>query len=141
VIWENSLNKDPLKIRVIYADTDAMGIVYHSNYMRWFEMGRTELFRQIGIAYKDVEENGCALPLTQAFCHYYLPARYDDIILLETDIGFVKRASMKFTYRIWDENRKNILTDGYTVHACTDRIGKIVRIPLLITDKLEKFNA
>ncbi len=117
-----------------------MGIVYHTNYIRWFEIGRTEFFRQIGIVYKDVEEKGCALPLTQVFCHYYLPARYDDLILLETDIGFVKRASMKFIYRIWDENHKNILTEGYTVHACTDRLGKIIRIPLLITDKLENFN-
>lgn len=117
-----------------------MGIVYHTNYIRWFEIGRTELFRQIGIVYKEVEEKGCSLPLTQAFCHYYLPARYDDLILLETEIGFVKRASMKFIYKIWDDNHDKLLADGYTVHACTDKNGKIVRIPSLITDKLENFN-
>ena len=130
------MNKNLLKIRVIYADTDAMGIVYHTNYIRWFEMGRTELCREIGLVYKDIEDNGYALPLTQVFCHYYLPASYDDLILLETDIAFVKRASMKFFYRIWDENHKKILSDGYTVHACTDRNGRIVRIPSFINDKL-----
>jgi acyl-CoA thioester hydrolase len=134
------LDRALLKIRVIYADTDAMGIVYHTNYIRWFEMGRTELFRQMGVVYRDVEEKGCTLPLTQVFCHYYEPARYDDLIFLETDIGYVKRASMKFIYRIWNEHHKKILVDGYSVHACTDRIGRIVRIPSFITDKIEKFN-
>jgi acyl-CoA thioester hydrolase len=133
------LFKNGLKIRVIYADTDAMGIVYHTNYIRWFEMGRTELFRQIGVLYKAVEDQGCMLPLTQVFCHYYLPARYDDVVVLETTTAYIKRASMKFMYQIWDENRNNLLAEGYTIHACTDRTGKIVRIPLFIHERLETF--
>lgn len=131
-----SLDRKPVRIRVIYADTDAMGIVYHTNYIRWFEIGRTEFFRDRGIAYREVESAGFNLPLTQAYCHYHLPARYDDLVLLETDIDFVKRASIKFVHKIWDENHKNLLTEGYTVHACTDHAGKVTRIPAIITDRL-----
>jgi len=132
-----SLDKKTVKIRVIYADTDAMGIVYHTNYIRWFETGRTEFFRNIGIAYRDVESGGFNLPLTQAYCHYHLPARYDDLVLLETDIDFIKRASIKFVHKIWDEEHKNLLAEGYTVHACTDSFGKVIRIPAMITDRLK----
>ncbi|MBU2054365.1 MAG: acyl-CoA thioesterase [Proteobacteria bacterium] len=130
------MKRTPVKIRVIYADTDALGIVYHTNYIRWFEIGRTELLREVGILYKGME--GFNLPLTQAYCHYHFPARYDDIVLLETDIDYLKRASMKFTYRIWDENRCNLLAEGYTVHACTDRNGKILRIPAETAAKIRK---
>lgn len=133
------MNRESVKIRVIYADTDAMGIVYHTNYIRWFEIGRNELFRELGIVYKDLELLGFNLPLTQAYCHYHLPARYDDLVLLESEIDFIKRASIKFTHKIWDEDHAHLLTEGYTVHACTDRTGKIIRIPALITDKLGMF--
>ena len=92
------MKRTPVKIRTIYADTDAMGIVYHTNYIRWFEIGRTELFRDMGILYAEVETAGFNLPLTQVYCHYLLPARYDDIVEVETDIEYLKRASMKFTY-------------------------------------------
>ena len=117
-----------------------MGIVYHTNYIRWFEIGRTELFRDLGILYREVEKTGFNLPLTQVFCHYLLPARYDDIVEVQTDIEYLKRASIKFSYLIWDENRRNLITEGYSVHACTDNNGKIIRIPLLITDKIHQFH-
>jgi acyl-CoA thioester hydrolase len=133
------LNETTVKIRAIYADTDAMGIVYHTNYIRWFEIGRTELFRDMGISYSDVETAGFNLPLTQVYCHYYLPAHYDEMLLVETRIAYFKRASMKFTYRIRDEIRKNLLTEGYTIHACTDRGGKIVRIPAIVANKVRSF--
>ena len=133
------LRKTPVKIRTIYADTDAMGIVYHTNYIRWFEIGRSELFRDIGIFYAEVEKAGFNLPLTQVFCHYFLPARYDDIIEVETDIEYLKRASIKFTYLIWDEAHHNRLTEGYSIHACTDKSGNIIRIPPMITNKIHQF--
>ena len=132
------MNKTAVKIRTIYADTDAMGIVYHTNYIRWFEIGRSELFRDLGVLYAEVEKAGFNLPVTQVFCHYILSARYDDIVEVETDIEYLKRASIKFTYLIWDENRKNLLTEGYSVHACTDKCGKIVRIPPMIVDKIRQ---
>lgn len=133
------MNSSPVKIRAIYADTDAMGIVYHTNYIRWFEIGRTELLRNMGIVYSEMEAAGFNLPLTEVYCHYNLPARYDDLVLVETEIAHVKWVSMKFTYCIWDENRENLLTEGYTVHACTDRNGKIVRIPIQISDRIKPY--
>ena len=129
------MNRTPVKIRAIYADTDAMGIVYHTNYIRWFEVGRTELFRDMGILYTEVEAAGFNLPLTQVYCHYLLPTHYDDLIFVDTEIAYLKRASMKFAYFIWDEKREKLLTEGYTVHACTDRAGRIIRIPAVIVDK------
>jgi acyl-CoA thioester hydrolase len=116
-----------------------MGIVYHTNYIRWFEMGRNELLRDMRIPYTEVEAVGFNLPLTQVYCHYLLPARYDDMILVETDIDYLKRASIKLTYRIFDENHKDILTTGYTVHACTDKSGKIIRIPQMIVEAVRQF--
>jgi acyl-CoA thioester hydrolase len=133
------LNRTPVKIRAIYADTDAMGIVYHTNYIRWFEVGRTELFRDMGILYTEVEAAGFNLPLTQVYCHYLLPTHYDDLIFVDTEIAYLKRASMKFAYLIRDEKREKLLTEGYTIHACTDRAGKIIRIPAVIADKTRSF--
>jgi len=132
------LKKNHVKIRVIYADTDAMGIVYHTNYIKWFEIGRTELLRSVGIVYSEVEVQGYNLPLTEAYCHYLLPAKYDQIIIVETEMEYLKRASMKFNYTIWDEDKEKILVEGYTVHACTNNLGKIVRVPPFIVQKIEE---
>jgi acyl-CoA thioester hydrolase len=128
------------KIRVIYADTDAMGIVYHTNYIKWFEIGRTELLRDMGIYYVMFESRGFNLPLTKAYCHYFLPARYDQVLLIETEIEYVKRASVKFNCSIWDEQKENKLVEGYTVHACTNSEGKIVRIPEDVADLIRQSN-
>lgn len=128
------------KIRVIYADTDAMGLVYHTNYIKWFEVGRNELMRQLGIAYSEIELLGFNLPLTKVSCHYFLPARYDHVLTIETKIEYIKRVSMKFNSYIWDEERKNLLVEGYTIHACTNSEEKIRRIPQQILDLLTKYN-
>lgn len=131
--------KTTVKVRAIYADTDAMGIVYHTNYIRWFEIGRTELFREIGILYTEVESAGYNLPLTQVYCHYHLPAHFDDIVTVETEIAYLKHASLKFSYCIWSEQPQKLLTEGYTVHACTDKKGRIIRIPAMVADKVHQF--
>ena len=132
------MKKNHVEIRVIYADTDAMGIVYHTNYIKWFEIGRTELLRGMGIVYAEMESQGYNLPLTEAYCHYLLPARYDQIIIVETEMEYLKRASMKFNYTISDEDKEKIFVEGYTVHACTNNLGKIVRIPSFIVEKLNE---
>ena len=121
--------KDITRVRVIYADTDAMGIVYHTNYIRWFEIGRTELLRNMGFVYSEWEKKGFNLPLTQVFCHYLYSAKYDQVLLIESEVEYVKRASIKFKYTIWDEGQETALTEGYTIHACTNALGKIVRLP------------
>lgn len=128
------------KVRVIYADTDAMGIVYHTNYIRWFELGRNELLRQLGITYMELEKLGLNLPLTKVFCHYLAPAKYDHLVTIETKFDYIKRASIKFNSKIWDENQQKLLVEGYTIHACTSNEGKIRRIPQLLRELTDKYN-
>lgn len=117
------------KTRVIYADTDAMGIVYHMNYIRWFEIGRTELMRDIGIVYADMERDGYFLPVTQIYCHFLYPLKYDDVIRIRTCLVYLRHASMRFSYEIEDESGERIMAEGYSVHAFTNREGKIIRAP------------
>lgn len=133
------MSKVAVKVRALYADTDAMGIVYHANYIRWFEIGRNELFRAMGIFYREVEAAGYHLPVTQVFCHYLLSTQYDDEVMVETDVAYLKRASIKFTYLIRNIENGCVLTEGYSVHACTAKDGKVTRIPPLITDKINQF--
>ncbi len=128
------------KVRVIYADTDAMGIVYHTNYIRWFEMGRNEIMRQLGVSHSELEKLGLNLPLTKVSCHYLAPARYDDLLTIETKFDYIKRASIRFNSKIWDANQEKILAEGYTIHACTNNEGKIRRIPKLLLELTEKYN-
>jgi acyl-CoA thioester hydrolase len=128
------------KVRVIYADTDAMGIVYHTNYIKWFEVGRNELMRQLGVAYTELEKLGLNMPLTKVSCHYLLPAKYDQLLTVETKFDYIKRASIRFNSYIWDEEGKKLLVEGYTIHACTNMEGKIRRLPQLLLDLINKFN-
>ncbi|MGZ3594171.1 MAG: acyl-CoA thioesterase [Syntrophales bacterium] len=132
------MKRSHVNIRVIYADTDAMGIVYHTNYIKWFEIGRTELLRSVGIVYAEMEAQGYNLPLTEVYCNYLFPAKYDQIVVVETELEYLKRASMKFIYTIWDEDREKALVEGYTVHACINDLGKIVRIPQFILEKVNE---
>ena len=117
------MNRAPHRIetRVIYAETDAMGIVYYANYLRWFEMGRTELMRAMGIAYKDLEDQGVYLPASEIFCKYHASAEYDDVIIIETSVEFLKRASIRFAYRLWRKEDGAELVTGWTLHAFVDR--------------------
>lgn len=131
------MKKKTVETRVTYADTDAMGIVYHSNYIRWFEIGRTELMRDMGIVYARLEKEGFYLPVTQLYCHYLAPARYDECILIETAIGYFRRASIRFDYEIRNDDGTVVLVEGYTVHAFTNRNGKIVRAPGGIAELLQ----
>lgn len=131
------MKKDVVKVRITYADTDAMGVVYHANYLKWFEIGRTELLRKMGIVYAELEKTGCNLPLTEVNCQYLAPARYDDILLVETGIDYLKRSNMKFEYIIWDEKMEKMLIEGYSTHAFTNNKGKIVRAPKEFVEKIK----
>ena len=122
--------------RVTYAETDAMGIVYYANYLRWFEVGRTELMRSRGIAYKGMEEGGTFLPVSEVFCKYHASARYDDVLTIETSVDFLKRASIQFAYRILRKSDGTALVTGSTLHAFVDQEGKIVKVPALLRAKL-----
>jgi len=124
------------RIRVTYADTDAMGVVYYANYLKWFEIGRSELMRDMGIVYSELETEGYYLPVIEAHCHYLLPARYDEIVVIETEITAIRRASVRFDYVIRDETKERILAEGFTLHPFTSREGKIVRAPKHVSDKI-----
>ncbi len=89
------------QVRVRYAETDQMGIVYYANYLVWFEIGRVELLRSLGLAYSQLEkEHECILPVVEASCRYRSPARYDDEILIETQPALLRGSVLKFAYRI-----------------------------------------
>jgi acyl-CoA thioester hydrolase len=126
------------RYRIIYGDTDAMGRVYYANYLRWFEMGRNEWLRALGVTYREIEEAGTFAPVTQAYCHYLLPGYYDDWIAVETDVEFVRKASIKFVYRVLREPEDEELVNGYTVHAFVNKDGKIVRAPGVILDRMKE---
>ncbi len=116
------------ELRVIYGDTDQMGVVYYANYLRFMEAGRNEFIRAHGLRYRDFEERfSLRLPVADAAVSYKLPARYDDVIAVETTLSELKRASVRFSYRIVRGDA--LLATGETVHACVDLEGRIRRLP------------
>ena len=124
--------------RVIYGDTDNMGQAYYGNYFRWFEIGRSEMFRFLGLSYKAVEENGIFLPVAESYCKYAAPARYDDVLVIETSLDSEIKAGLKFDYRIFREDGKTLVARGYTKHPCVNRDGKVVRPPEFLRQVIAK---
>jgi acyl-CoA thioester hydrolase len=123
------------EVRVIYGDTDQAGIVYYANYLRWFEAGRSAFIRARGLRYGDFETRfGLRLPVAEAHVSYRAPARYDDLLTIETSLAEVKRASARFAYRIVREGE--VLVTGHTVHACVDLDGRIQRMPAELLARL-----
>ena len=122
------------EVRVRYAETDQMGIVYYANYLVWFELGRVELLRSLGLAYSRLEtDHGCILPVIEASCRYKSPARYDDEILIETRPAMLRGSVLKFAYRILrkapdGQKKQTLLAEGETVHVVCD--DKLQRKPL-----------
>jgi acyl-CoA thioester hydrolase len=118
------------QVRVRYAETDQMGIVYYANYLVWFEIGRVELLRSLGLAYSQLEtDHQCILPVVEASCRYKSPARYDDQILIETRPSLLRGSVIKFAYRILrkgpDSEEPKLLAEGETVHVvCDDQLNK-----------------
>jgi acyl-CoA thioester hydrolase len=123
--------------RVIYGDSDPFDVVYYGNYFDFFERGRTELFRDLGITYRQVQDMNIFLPVSETYCKYHKPARYDDLLLIETSIAFLKKASIRFDYKIFIKDLKTLLTEGYTVHAFVNRDGKIQRAPEEVLNKVK----
>jgi len=106
-----------------------MGIAYYGNYLRWFELGRSSLFRAIGVAYGTIEKGGLRLPVSEVFCKYQNPLHYDDLLTIEATLDTGFRAGMKFDYRLLYEDQETVAATGYTKHAFLDQKGKIVRPP------------
>lgn len=116
------------EIRVPYADTDAMGVVYYANYLRYFEIGRGELMRALGHTYRQVEDGGLLLPVTEARCSYRQPARYDDLLQLETRVTRAQGARVCFAYTLRGEAAA-VLVTGATEHAVVNTAGRPTRLP------------
>lgn len=128
--------------RVIYADTDRMGHAYYANYFRWFEIGRTELLRSLGMTYKRIEEGGLFLPVSEAYCRFVSPVVYDEVLTVETSIDRRIKAGFKFDYRIYrakeqqpegQQSEDQLAAEGYTRHPCLNGEGKVVRPPKFLT--------
>jgi acyl-CoA thioester hydrolase len=126
----------PSRIRVRYAETDKMGVVYHSNYFVWFEVARTDLLRRAGWTYRDMEAEGFALPVIEAHCEYRQAARYDD----ELDVGATGRllspVRLRFDYVVVRPADAVTIAAGHTVHAALDRSGRPCRLPARVQASL-----
>ena len=106
--------------RVAYADTDAMGVVNHANYLRWFENGRTELLREMGFPYDKLEKHPIWMPIVRANIEYKKSARFDDLLEIVTQFTEVGHASLALTYEIFNKETGELLVTGYTRHGMTD---------------------
>ena len=127
------------EIRVIYADTDQMGVVYHSNYLRYFEIGRTELLRELGISYKEMEACGLFLPVKEVFIDYKISIKYDDVVVVHTCIDKLKNVSLKLKYEIRNKEDSDLLyTTGYTLHPFINKNGEIIRPENYLYDIMAK---
>lgn len=117
------------QLRVRYADTDRMGVAYYANHLVWFEEGRTELFRQRGYIYRELEEReGCYLIVAEAHCRYHAPARYDDLLTVRTRVKAARSRVVVFNYEILAADGRRVAT-GETLHVVTDRYGKPRTLP------------
>jgi acyl-CoA thioester hydrolase len=116
-------------VRVRYAETDRMGVVYYANYLVWFEVGRTEWLRDTGWSYREMETDGVALPVIEAHCAYRQPARYDDEIEVVTRATLVTPVRIRFDYDAIRRADGVRVADGYTIHAALDSTGRPCRLP------------
>lgn len=128
--------------RVLYGDTDAAAVVYNANYLRYFELGRTEFMRDRVCTYREIEQMGVVLPVTECHIRFKAPARYDDLLIIETILTDLKKVTCTFSYRILREEdgaRLCLLAKGFTTHASISREGKLTPLPMEIAKRLRPF--
>lgn len=121
-----------VETRPLFADVDAMNVVYYGQYLRFFELGRAELMRASGRAYVEMADQGLHLPVTEAHVRYRRPIFYDDLIVIETWLAWLKRASLRFEYRLLRADgggQERELASGYTTHGCVSVQGKVAPLP------------
>ncbi|MGA1839829.1 MAG: acyl-CoA thioesterase [bacterium] len=128
-----------VETRVLYADTDHGGVAYYASYLRWFEIGRTELFRKAGLTYADVEKSGILSPVIEVFCKYLQPAKYDEILVIDTWIEILGLGSITFGYQIRKKSDDSLLATGKTINAFVNRSLKPTRPPKAIYNALSAF--
>lgn len=126
------------EIRVRYAETDQMGIVHHSNYYVWFELGRSELCRANGFSYREMEERDeTRLVVAESSCRYRSPALYEDVLTIRTKLEKIRSRSLVFVYEVYRAADERILSEGRTVHIVTDRQNRITSLPARYRELLE----
>ncbi|MBA3014670.1 MAG: acyl-CoA thioesterase [Proteobacteria bacterium] len=113
--------------RVLYGDTDSGGVVYYANYLRFFELSRTELMRDAGCTYRSLEEQGMILPVVESYVRYKASARYDDMLTIRTAMIELRKFSCRFNYAITREADDKLLVKGFTVHAVVNREGSLTQ--------------
>lgn len=123
--------------KVRFVETDAMGVVHHSNYFRWFEMGRVEFLRQAGISLNELIAEGILFPITNVECKYRASAKFDDHILIETLPAELTAVKMIFNYKIMREADGLLLATGQTQNVFTNMQGKIIKLPTDYVNKLK----
>jgi acyl-CoA thioester hydrolase len=121
------------QVRVRYAETDRMGVVYYANYLVWFEIGRTEWLRQSGWSYREMEQDGFTLPVIEAHCEYRQPARYDDALEVRTRATLLTPVRVRFDYEVVRPDQ-GVAATGYTVHAALNPAGRPCRLPARVTE-------
>ncbi len=114
------MKKSLSQVRVRYQETDQMGVVYHGNYFTWFEIGRTDLLRELGYSYRQMEKKNIMLPVIEADCKYKIPAKYDDELIINTRIKGIKGIRITFEYRVIRREDQQELAVGKTIHAFVD---------------------
>ena len=124
-----SLRPSVSRVRVRYAETDQMGVVYYANYFVWFEVGRTDLLRSAGWSYREMETDGYTLPVIDAQCAYRGSAKYDDELEVRTTGSLLSPVRLQFSYDVIRPADRKTLATGSTVHATLDRAGRPCRVP------------
>jgi acyl-CoA thioester hydrolase len=132
------LKSGVFRIRVRYPEVDRMGVAHHGNFFTWFEIGRTELMRELGARYATLEDDGYLLPVVEASCRYLAPVRYDDLVEVETRVAEVGASLVAFSYVLRRSGESTVLAEGKTVHATVNRGGEVVRLPASARDLLAR---
>ena len=125
------------EIRVRYSETDAMGVVYHANYIVWFEVGRGEYMRQIGGDYTEYEIQGLFLPISEVHARFIAPARYGDLVRVRTWVEEARSRGLTFAYEVVKGETGQTLVRGWTKHVCVDVEGRVRTIPLKLREVLD----
>jgi len=126
------------EIRVRYIEIDQMGVVNNVNYFKWLEEGRVELLRDLGIPVIEIERDGTFLMMVETQCNYLAPARYDELLIMETRVSHVGTKSMRFDYQVLRRDRSQVIARAYSVHVCTDRAGRSKPVPPELRTILEE---
>ena len=135
------MKSDKIQFRVRYGETDQMGFVYYGNYAQYFEMGRTEWLRKLGITYKKMEEDGIMLPVMNLNINYLKPAKYDDLLTLKTILIKLPSAKIEFSYEVFNEENELLTTANTTLVFVNMKTNKPTRAPEYVLKKLRDITA